>query len=212
MQTLFAQQRLSQFSEAREYVKLGARLVTVQRLTGLRPPDLHRWFYRDPADTQIGRPPNAAQWYPLANLLQRVDACLFAAPFQRLIARGFPPKASLLNAFRGYRELRLNQPRVDFDRAVDLAAHLRGLWLTATPHLIVITCPICGCETLNALGIKTPLNCPFCQLLLRYPRDNRVRVHFPMPAPCPLPAPPLGITDISPAMSEALSSLCGAHP
>lgn len=203
MHTLFAQQRLSQYAEAREYVELGARLVTVQRLTGLRPPDLHRWFYRDPRQAQFGRPPNAVQWYTLANLLQRVDACLFAAPFQRLITRGFAPKAALLNAYRGYLELGLCQPRVDFDRAVDLAGHIAGLWLTHTAHLIVLTCPLCACDTLSTQGLKTPLDCPFCQLQSRYPRDKRVRVHFPTPVPRQLAIPRLGISAFCPGLSQS---------
>jgi flagellar transcriptional activator FlhC len=192
--TRYAAQRLLQLSNAQQCVELDARPVTVQRLTGLRSPDLHRWFFRHPEDAHRGRAPCATQWYQGANLLQRIDASLVTAFFHRFYIRGFSALDALLSAYRGYQELGLPDPRVDFDRAFDLAAHTAGIWLTQTPRFAVVTCPTCTSESLTDYGRSVPLGCPFCQLLERHSLDPRVQLHFSEPTLRKAPPVTLGIT------------------
>ena len=204
VQTLYAHQRLRQLSQAQRYVELDARLITVQRLSGLMPRELQRWFYRHPDDVHRGRAPCATEWYQYANLIQRVDAALVTILFYRHYARGLAAEDALLSAYQGYRELSLRKPRIDFDHAFDLAAHTVGLWLTNTPRLSVTVCTTCRSETLTDHGRKVPLRCPFCQLLQRYSLDPRLQVHVPMLARS-VSAPVLGIDRLCPDLVERLT-------
>ena len=201
MQTLYAHQRLRQLAQARRYVELDARLITVQRLSGLMTRELQRWFYRRPEDAQRGRAPCANEWYQYANLIQRIDAALVALLFYRHYTRGVPAEDALLSAYHGYRELGLRKPRIDFDRAFDLAAHTAGLWLTKTPRLSVTLCTSCRSETLTDHGRKVPLRCPFCQLLRRYSLDPRIQAHIPLLVRS-VSVPILGIARLCPELVE----------
>nr|WP_262375049.1 flagellar transcriptional regulator FlhC [Pseudomonas lundensis] len=191
---------MRQLARARAYVELDARPITVQRLTGVRGPDLHRWFYRNADDAQRGRAPFGTQWYPYANLLQQFDAALFSALFHRLCQRGFAADDALLSAYLGYRELGLPQPRIDFDRAFDLAAHITGHWLSDRAHYAVVPCRTCSNDALTEYGRQVPLGCPFCRMLARYALDPRVQSHLPPPPARPGPAPTLGIVYLSPGL------------
>ncbi|KIP87322.1 hypothetical protein SN15_03165 [Stenotrophomonas maltophilia] len=197
MQTHFCEARMEQLARARAFVALDARPITVQRLTGLLSPDLHQWFYRNAEDAQRGRAPRSAQWYSNANLLQQLDANVFCALFNRLYQRGFAADEALLSAFLAYLELDFPHPRVDFDRAFDLASHIVGRWLTNDAHFWMVTCRHCGCDALTEKGLRVPLHCPCCRLIKRYTSDPRLRSHVPDPAAQRGPAPLLGISRLS---------------
>lgn len=212
MHTRFATQRLRQLARARAYVELNARPITVQRLTGLLSPELHRWFYRNADDAQRGRAPCGPQWYPYANLLQQFDAALFSACFHRLYQRGFTADDALLSAYLGYQALGLAQPRIDFDRAFDLAAHITGRWLSDRAHYAVVPCRTCGNDALTEYGRQVPLGCPFCRVLARYALDPRVQHHLPTPPARLEPAPMLGIVYLSPTLRAHYPRTANAPP
>ena len=202
MQTAYACQHLRQLLQARSYVALGARQVTVQRLTGLQTYELQRWFYRNPVDARRGRAPCATEWYRHANLIERIDASLVTILFYRLYRCGFAAEDALHSAYLGYQELGLRSPRIDFDRAFDLAAHTAGIWLTGTPHFTVIDCPTCCAQTLTDFGCIAPLGCPFCKLLVRYPLDPRVQAHFDPPSGRGETSKQLGIAALCPELRQ----------
>lgn len=161
---------------------LGARIRTINHLTCLPRRELLRLFFPDPQAVPRGRPPDSPDWYYNANVLFRAEASIFASIFQRLRDAGFGANDSLVGAYRHYLRTCGPEPRISFDRAFDLAAHMDGIWIASAKSFDMVTCPRCGSQRLAAVGTM-PVHadgCPFCKLVARYRADPRVQTSFPL--------------------------------
>lgn len=108
---------------------------------------------------------------------------MFGVLYQRLRRANFMPSDTLVTSYRHYRHLCDPEPRISFDRAFDLAAHLEGIWIASNPSFAVVLCPRCNSERLAAIGGPStqPDGCPFCKIIQRYPSDPRIQMSFPTP-------------------------------
>ena len=178
-------QRVRALQLAHDCAALGARIRTIHHLTGLRPRELLYLLFNAHAMPPCGRAPNSREWYHNANLLQRIEASVVIANFQRMRHLGFPAPEALVGAYRYYQSMYRPPPRISFDRAFDLAAHTEGLWIAKAPSFRLAACARCGSEFLDALvGADTTARpCPFCQLLDRHARDPRLTASFAEPPP-----------------------------
>jgi len=179
---LHAQRHIRTLALATACAELGARLRTIQLLTGLAPSHLQRLFRQPLEGPRRGRHPDSREWYHTANLLYRTEASIVVALYSRLASRGIDPPYALVGAYRHYRSACLSTPRITFDRAFDLVAHTAGRWLVSVRSFSVFTCPSCHSEYLSGLSLAPTSNsdCPFCKLLTRYARDPRVRAAYPL--------------------------------
>ncbi|MCD9026748.1 flagellar transcriptional regulator FlhC [Luteimonas sp. BDR2-5] len=166
---------------AQACVELGARVRTVHHITRLPRRELIRLFYPDSQSIPRGRPPDSPEWYHTANVLFRADASLVGVLYRRLRHANLPSGSSLIAAYRHYRHLRAPEPRISFDRAFDLAAHLEGIWITSIRSFSVAVCPQCHSEHLTAIGgpRSQSVGCPWCKIIHRYRTDPRVQTSFP---------------------------------
>jgi hypothetical protein len=186
MKTTNADRHIKSLSLAKECVELGARIKTIMHITGVPHHELVRLFAIGELDVHHGRPPESSEWYHRANLIDKVEASVFAAAFLRLSALGFGPADALIGAYKLYRERIVHVPRVTFDRAFGLVCHLCGIWVRRQSQLELSACPACHSEYLAAPGDRSACvhGCPFCKLVKRYRDDARVRASFP-PQPSP---------------------------
>lgn len=166
---------------AKQLVALGARLKTIQLITGMPPTQAQQLFFADHRTIPRGRAPDSAEWYHGANLILRIDACLIGAKYRQLRRQGLNPGEALLFSYRAYRAVTQPPHRISLDRAFNLASYIDGIWLARAPALSVSTCPHCGCEFLVAVGTIAHLSdpCPFCKLLSRFHIDRRLQVSYP---------------------------------
>lgn len=178
-------QRMRALKLAHDCAALGARVRTIHHLTGLRPRELLYLLFNAHAPPPCGRAPNSREWYHNANLLQRIEASVVIANFQRMRHLGFPAAEALIEAYRYYLSMYRPPPRISFDRAFDLAAHTAGLWIARDSSFRLTLCTRCGSEFLDALGgtDTSARPCPFCQLVDRHARDPRLTASFAEPLP-----------------------------
>jgi hypothetical protein len=171
-----ATQRIRALSLALECALLGARVRTIHELTGVRQTELLQLLFNDERQPPRGRAPDAREWLPTASLVERVEASVLAANFERLRNNGFCIAESLLSAYRLYRALYGEAAHLGFDRAFDLVAHVSGLWRSAGTSIAMAVCTRCGCEFVDVpLGRQHQHDaCPFCKLLVRYHLDPRI--------------------------------------
>lgn len=177
-----AERHIHALALAKECVALGARLRTVGYMTGLPHGQLTHLFFSDCTVAQRGRAPDSPDWYHSANLLNRTEASIFVSIYRRIRELGFGPADALVAGYRHYRAVCSHQPRIQFDRAFDLASHLDGLWTVRTPSFSLATCPVCKSQYVTSVGAAPATNheCPFCKLLDRYRRDPRIQTCFPI--------------------------------
>ena len=187
MQTRFAERHIRSLSIAKTCAELGARIRTIAYMTGLEHNELVRLFFVDEHSARRGRPPDSAEWYHQANLIEKVEATIVVAVYCRMRGLGFAPADALVGCFKHYCEQCTQQPRISFDRAFDLVCHTEGIWIADRPHLALATCAHCQSQHLTAIGESpsTSRACPFCHLVKRYRLDRRVQATF---APRSLPA------------------------
>lgn len=178
-----ADRHLRALQLAQACAKLGARVRTIGHLTRLPHRQLQRMFFADPLTTPRGRPPDSPEWYHNANVLYRAAASLFCVSYHRLRQGQFPPVEALISGYRHYLGLCDSEPRISFDRAFDLAAHLDGIWITKSKSFSIAICAHCHSEHLTAIGGAhvQPNGCPFCKILQRFRADPRVQMSFPIP-------------------------------
>lgn len=184
---LHARRHIRALDLATECAELGARIRTIQLLTGLAPSQLQHLFRQPLSGPRRGRHPDSREWYHTANLLCRTEASIVVVLFRRLAIRGFDPPNALVGAYRHYVASCKMAPRITFDRAFDLVAHTTGRWFVTGRSFSVFTCPECRSEYLTSLSLAPMSNheCPFCKLLKRYAKDRRIQASYPM-----LPTPP----------------------
>ncbi|WP_431286787.1 FlhC family transcriptional regulator [Roseateles chitinivorans] len=180
------ERHLDHLALARDCAALGARLRTIEILTGLSPRTIFCLLRADRRIPIRGRPPNTPEWYHSGTLLDRSEASIFVSGYRRLRDLGFQAAPALPGAFRHYLAVCRSHPRISFDRAFDLARQLDGIWEVSEPGLALHTCGSCSSRYLTVVGAasRSGSDCPFCKLKARYFHDPRVQVHFPS-APLP---------------------------
>jgi flagellar transcriptional activator FlhC len=173
--------QLRAFSLARSCAVLGARVRTIAHITGLPPRELLRLLFPDRHAVPRGRPPDSPEWYYGANLLDRTEASIVVALYQRLRKSGFEGPDALIGAYQHYDRVCEAPLRITFDRAFDLVAHTEGRWLTTHPSFSTAPCPVCHCDYLAAFGAiaRSNYECPFCKLVHRYGADQRIQASYP---------------------------------
>ena len=184
MATTYAERHLKALQLAKSCVDLGARIRTVAYVTGLAHKELMGIFFTDGVPIPRGRAPDSPEWYHQANLIERAEASLFAAIFSYMGGAGCGHGDALISAYTMYLERCSMEPRVSFDRAFDIACHLKGIWVHRHPHFELGVCLRCGSKYLAALGDRSSDNggCLFCKLVKRYPNDKRIQTTFPASA------------------------------
>lgn len=179
---------IEQLELAQQCVDLGARTSTVLLLSGLRRKQLETLL--PTWNRPRGRVPHGPDWFFSKRLINRVEASVFASLFDSFVADGVEPSQALLSGYRAYLAACANQKRgLNIDRAFHIAASLRGIWLDASPVMVLRTCERCGLDGLDQVGPRSA-SCPFCSLLERYPSDSQLQRQFESAAPLkPAPAP-----------------------
>ena len=182
--TSHAERHIRALALAKECVALGARIRTVGYVTGLPHGQLTHLFFSDCTLAQRGRAPDSPEWYHSANLLNRTEASIFLSIYRRIRDIGFGPTEALVSGYRHYLTVCRSHPRINFDRAFDLASHMDGLWTVRTPSFSLVTCPVCASQYATSVSAHPTTNheCPFCKLVKRYRRDPRIQTSFPVNA------------------------------
>lgn len=188
---LHARRHIRALTLATECAELGARIRTIQLLTGLSANQLQHLFRHPLSGPRRGRHPDSTEWYHTANLLCRAEASILVVLFRRLAARGVDPPLALITAYRHYTRSCRASPRISFDRAFDLVAHASGRWFVTSRTFSVFACPACQSEYLTSVSLAPRSNheCPFCKLHQRYAKDPRIQAAYPSRA-VPHDAPP----------------------
>ncbi|MYM95933.1 FlhC family transcriptional regulator [Duganella vulcania] len=162
--------------------QLGARMRTTSHITGMSHAELCKFYLPGESAFHAGRLPASPDWLMAkTNCLDRAELSVFAAILQRVLAQDIAPGDALVGAYRLYAGSCAVQPRVSFDRAFDVACHLKGIWTHRTASIALYACPRCDSYNLSSMGDEKLLNrgCVFCRLLARYEKDPRVRAGFP---------------------------------
>lgn len=203
MDSNYAERHIRALGLAKECAALGARIRTIEYVTGLARGQLGRLFFADRKSAPRGRPPDSPDWYHSANLLNRAEASIFVSIYRRIRELGFGPAEALVSGYKHYSAVCRVHPRVSFDRAFDLASHMDGLWLVRVPNFSLITCRICTSQYVTSVSAHPGMNheCPFCKLVKRYSRDPRIQTSFPLRALPDVTAMQLGVIALSKRMN-----------
>lgn len=179
--TAAAERHMCALLLARDCVQLDARTRTIQLLTGLTASQITDLFHGHPGPSQRGRPPDSREWYYTTKLINRVQACMVASTYRRLRQVGVDPARSLVQGYAHYAEACKGRPCLSLDRAFDLVARLDGRWISSQRSFSLASCPTCHSQFLTGLrsGAGTAAECPFCLLIERFPRENRIQKSFP---------------------------------
>ena len=199
MNTNYAERHIRALGLAKECAALGARIRTIEYVTGLAHGEIGRLFFPDRASAPRGRAPDSPDWYHNANLLNRAEASIFVSIYRLIRKLGFDPAQALVSGYKHYPQVRCVRPRSDFDRAFDLASHMDGLWIVRAQNFSLITCPTCASQYVTSISAKLVSNneCPFCKLVKRYPRDSRIQTSFPVKVLPDVTAMELGMIALS---------------
>lgn len=199
MDTTYAERYIRALGLAKDCAALGARIRTIEYVTGLNNGQLGRLFFADRKSAPRGRPPDSPEWYHSANLLNRAEASIFLSIYRRIRDLGFGPAEALVSGYKHYLTVCRENPRINFDRAFDLACHMDGLWIARTKHFSLLICPVCGSQYVTSVGAQPVTNheCPFCKLVKRFPRDRRIQTSFPISALPAADAIQLGVIALS---------------
>lgn len=203
MNTNYAERHIRALGLAKECAALGARIRTIEYVTGLAHGEIGRLFFPDRASAPRGRAPDSPDWYHNANLLNRAEASIFVSIYRRIRKLGFDPAQALVSGYKHYLQVCSVRPRIGFDRAFDLASHIDGLWIVRAQNFSLITCPTCASQYVTSISAKLVSNneCPFCKLVKRYPRDSRIQTSFPVKALPDVRAMEFGVIALSKHMS-----------
>ncbi|MCG2583899.1 FlhC family transcriptional regulator [Massilia sp. TS11] len=162
-------------------VELGARLRTIECVSGIGQLELRRIFFSNGATPPCGRQPASEDWlFERAKVPGNVEAAMFAVIFHELTESGVGVGPALIGAYRLYQARCRETPRVSFDRAFDIVCCLRGIWSSREVRLALTQCETCASRHLvpfAGCGTRQP-DCPFCELLARYHKDRRLRTAF----------------------------------
>ena len=199
----YAERHIRALKLAKECAALGARSRTIEYVTGLSHGEVGRLFFPDRRSTPRGRLPDSPDWYHNANLLSRVEASIFVSVYRRIRMLGFGPAEALVAGYKHYLQVCRVRTRIGFDRAFYFASHIDGLWIVRTQNFSLATCPTCASQYIASIGAKTVTNleCPFCKLIRRYPRDSRIQTSFPVKAMPDVSAMEFGVIALSKRMN-----------
>jgi len=182
MSATYAERHIRALKLAKKCAALGARSRTIEFVTGLAHSEVTRLFFSDRRAPTQGRAPDSPDWYHSANLINRAEASIFVSVYRRIRDLGFGPDEALVGGYKHYMACCPGSPRINFDRAFDLACHIDGLWTVRVPNFTLLTCPTCTSQYVASPGARPVTNhdCPFCKLIKRYPRDARLQTSFPV--------------------------------
>lgn len=107
-----AERQLQRLGLARECAQLGARLRTIEIVSGLHQRQILRLLHADHCVPPRGRSPETPEWYHGGTLLDRTEASVFASLYRRLRGLDFDPAQALLGAYRHYRGICRRTPRL----------------------------------------------------------------------------------------------------
>ena len=169
-------------SLAHACIQLGARMRTTSYITGLTHSELCRLYLPGERVFRCGRLPGSTDWImDKTNCVVKAELSIFASIFTRLLQQGFCPGEAVVTAYRLYASACADLPRVSFDRAFDIACHLKGLWAHPSVSIALYPCAKCRSLYLSTVGNQAPgsSGCIFCRLLVRYRKDRRIQSSFP---------------------------------
>lgn len=182
MARAFIERHIRALSLAQACMQLGARMRTTALVTGLSNADLSKLYQPGDRIFRAGRPPASQHWLmDKTNCAMRAELSVFAAIFARITEHGFAPGEALVAAYKLYASTCTGHPRVSFDRAFDLACHLKGMWAHHTVNVALYPCPHCGSLYIASIGDHTTRHhgCVFCRLLERYNKARRIQAGCP---------------------------------
>jgi hypothetical protein len=158
----------------------GARLSTVELLTGLTRGTLRTFFSFAAAEAPRPgkRPSSPERFVKNAALLTMIDASLVYAIYHDHRRCCDYPADALLAAYRLYTRLRA-PARLSFDRVFYIVSWVDRLWDWAgkEPAFRFVTCRVCHCRYLAPFVavLNDERDCPFCRLMHRYGRSDEFR-------------------------------------
>ena len=175
--------RIQGLSIARRCAELGARLSTIEHVSGLPQSEFRHLAFPAQSTVPRGRIPTSIDWlHRRTSLLGQAEAAIIMCTYRRLTDGGFPAPDALLGAYSHYREICESPHRISLDRAFNLASNMDGIWLARKRCLHLVRCSACGSEYIGTIvsvdTAATPC-CPFCPVLQRYALDPRLQAHFP---------------------------------
>ena len=91
----YAERHIRALGLAKECAALGARIRTIEYVTGLAHGEIGRLFFPDRASAPRGRAPDSPDWYHNANLLNRAEASILVSIYRRIRKLGFDPAEAL---------------------------------------------------------------------------------------------------------------------
>jgi flagellar transcriptional activator FlhC len=192
----YVDRRAKTLLRAKELVLLGARLSTVELVTGLgKYESLRMFFDRAENPPKAGRHCESTEWPFKVTLVYRCDAAIVVAGYRNCRDLRLDCAESLIQAYKNYaarfddgEAASKPKPRIDFERAFDLVRHVEGIWGVDHPDLCLVTCSECRKRYLSGpvAVLRRVASCPFCSLRDRYERDGRVRAYYPPRQSMPL--------------------------
>ncbi|WUR15413.1 FlhC family transcriptional regulator [[Empedobacter] haloabium] len=178
----YVERHIHALSLAHACVQLGARMRTISYITGLTHTELAKLYPSGERVFKCGRLPASADWLiDKTNVLVRAELSIFAAIFCRLIDSDFGLSDAVVAGYKMYANMCAGPSRISFDRAFDVACHLKGIWAHPTASIALYPCPQCHSLYLSSIGNLSAASdgCVFCRLLARYDRDPRIQAMFP---------------------------------
>lgn len=175
--------RLQALSTARACAMFGARLSTIEHLSGLPQPEFRHLAFPTQGKVPRGRIPTSVDWlHRRTSLLEQAEAAVIMTTYRRMTDGGFPPSEALLGAYAYYRDICEAPYRIILDRAFTLASNMDGIWLVRKRCLQLVRCSACGSEHIGPIvsdATNTAPDCPFCPVIHRYLLDPRLQARFP---------------------------------
>lgn len=181
MRSAALERKLRALKLGKECKGLGASARTICYVTALSRKEVVREFFDASDRPKSGKPPASSEWLYKVNLFGHIEASVLVAMFGRLRDLGIADEEALVTAFKEYRARFGVNARIDFNRAFDIVSHCWGAWLELPADLALYTCCVCHSQYVAALGDSGggERNCPFCKVLTRWAKEERVREYFP---------------------------------
>jgi len=181
MDTTYAERHVRAMELARRCFLAGARISTVEYLTGLDRSVLRKYFFDRKHPPKPGKRPDSVEAFlKNATLLTMVEASVFYCAYRRHLEL-WPCRAeSVLCGYLQHKEDVIGSA-LTLDRAFYVVCWTDGLWATREKALRFATCTVCHSRYIAALAGHEhhERDCPFCRLWSRYAADPRIKGRFP---------------------------------
>lgn len=188
MQPWGFERHLEALTLAGDCVELGARLITVRTLTGLKPCLIKQLL---PSSTLrvSGRPPMSVWNIVSRSIMTAIEASEICRVFEELLRLGVSDGRALVTTYRVYatRQKRwgrrggprkravfeLKHVRISFDQAFEIVCACFGAW-EGSRELQLTTCCCCGSRHVACIGAvpKNGQECPYCRLRKNFEHNN----------------------------------------